>query len=83
MPEGMICIPKTSSREELARIYTAADVFVNPTYEDTFPTVNLEAEACGTMVIPHNIGGCGETLLMEESILIPPGEVIEYVQKAI
>lgn len=39
----IICIPRTNSPQELAAIYTAADVFANPTYEDNYPTVNLEA----------------------------------------
>lgn len=58
----IICIPKTSHATELAMLYTVADVFVNPTYEDNYPTVNLEAIACGTMVITYAIGGCAETL---------------------
>lgn len=68
MPVGMICIPRTGSRKELAEIYTAADVFVNPTYEDTFPTVNLEAEACGTRVITYDTGGCRETITRSDSM---------------
>lgn len=36
--------------------------FFNPTIEDNFPTVNLEAEACGTPVVTYNIGGCRETI---------------------
>ena len=39
-----------------------ADYFVNPTYEDNYPTVNLEAYACGTKVITDNTGGAAETL---------------------
>ena len=39
-----------------------ADVFVNPTREDNYPTVNLEAQACGTFVITYDTGGCKETL---------------------
>ena len=58
----IICIPRTNSTQELAEIYTAADVFVNPTYEDNYPTVNLEAQACGTPVITYDSGGSKETL---------------------
>lgn len=58
----LICIPRTGSAQELAAIYTAADVYVNPTKEDNFPTVNLEAQACGTRVITYDTGGCRETL---------------------
>lgn len=58
----LVCIPRTNDQQELAAIYTAADVFANPTYEDTFPTVNLEALACGTRVVTYDTGGCRETL---------------------
>lgn len=81
MPEGMICIPKTGSRKELAEIYTVADIFVNPTYEDTFPTVNLEAESCGTGVITYNTGGCSETITRDDSMVIPVGCIPELLER--
>lgn len=62
MPSGIVGLTRTDSREELAGIYSAADVFFNPTVEDNFPTVNLEAEACGTPVVTYNTGGCAETV---------------------
>ena len=55
---------------QLAAIYTAADVFFNPTVEDNFPTVNLEAEACGTPVVTYDAGGCAETVRIERSMLV-------------
>ena len=67
LPESIIGLARTSSPQKLAEIYTAADIFFNPTLEDNFPTVNLEAEACGTPVITYDTGGCRETLQMESS----------------
>ncbi len=58
----LICIQRTDSAYELAEIYTAADYFVNPSREDNYPTVNLEAQACGTYVVTYDTGGCRETL---------------------
>lgn len=58
-------MPKTTDVYHLAEIYSAADCFINPTYEDNYPTVNLEAKACGTYVITYNTGGCMETLNVE------------------
>lgn len=58
----MICIPRTNSQKELAEYYTAADVYVNPTQNDTFPTTNIEAIACGTPVVTYNAGGSPEIL---------------------
>ena len=67
----IICIEHTSDAVELAMIYTAADVFINPTYEDNYPTVNLEAEACKTPVITYDTGGCSETIHLSGSHVIP------------
>lgn len=57
LPKNMVGILRTHNVKELAQLYSAADVFVNPTYEDNFPTTNLEALACGTPVITYNTGG--------------------------
>ena len=66
----VICIEHTESPAELAEIYTAADAFINPTYEDNYPTVNLEAESCGTPVITYDTGGCAETVHRPDSRVI-------------
>lgn len=61
VPDNIIKISRTNSAVELAEIYTAADVFLNLTYEDNYPTVNLEAQACGTPVITYDTGGSVES----------------------
>ena len=58
----IMCITRTDSIEELACIYSTADIFVNPTLEDNFPTTNIEALACGTPVITFNSGGSIESI---------------------
>ena len=70
IPEGVIGIGRTDSREQLAAIYTAADLFFNPTAEDNYPTVNLEAEACGTPVVTYDTGGCAETVSRHDSFAV-------------
>ena len=75
LPKNIKGIQRTNSPQELAAIYTAADVFVNPTYEDNYPTVNLEAQACGTKVITYDTGGCKETLHIKESALVQTGAI--------
>lgn len=67
LPNNIIGIKRTNSAKELAEIYTAADVFFNPTLEDNYPTVNLEAQACGTYVITFDSGGAKETIISKES----------------
>lgn len=60
LPPEILSIHATHSREELASIYSAADLFLNPTREDTFPTVNIEALACGLPVVTFRTGGSPE-----------------------
>lgn len=63
--EKVICIPRTNNQQELAELYSVADVFFNPTRQDTFPTVNLEALACGTPVVSY--GACGSAEAFDET----------------
>ena len=60
--DRILTVPRTQNRQELAAIYTASDVFVNPTREENYPTVNMEAIACGTPVITFKTGGSPEML---------------------
>lgn len=62
LPENIISIHKTQNQTELAEIYSAADIFINPTREENYPTVNMEAIACGTPVITFRTGGSPEIL---------------------
>ena len=81
LPKNIKGIERTNSAKELAAIYTAADVFVNPTYEDNYPTVNLEAQACGTRVITYDTGGCRETLYARDANVVCIGNVNEIFEK--
>lgn len=62
LPLNILCIKKTNNQSELAKIYTAADVFVNPTREETLGLVNIEALACGTPVVTFYTGGSPECI---------------------
>lgn len=77
LPDNILYIPRTESQTELAEIYTAADIFINPTYEDNFPTVNLEALACGTPVVTYNTGGSPEALNEKCGAAVRRGDVNE------
>ena len=63
-------IKRTQNQEELAALYTAADVFVNPTREEVLGMTNIEALACGTPVVSFNTGGCSETYDDETGIAV-------------
>lgn len=73
LPKEIIAIGRTESQEELADFYSAADVFVNPTYNDSFPTVNIESLSCGTPVITYRTGGSPEAVSDATGIVIEQG----------
>lgn len=81
LPKNIIGIGRTHDIEELAAIYTAADVFVNPTYEDNFPTVNLEAMACGIPVITYKTGGSPEAIDDRCGIVVEKGDYLNLIHK--
>ena len=62
LPSNIISIHRTQNQKELAELYSAADVLVNPTREDNYPTVNMEAIACGTPVVTFQSGGSCEMI---------------------
>lgn len=70
IPPNVISIHQTQDQKQLAEIYTAADVFINPTREENYPTVNMEAIACGTPVITFNTGGSPEMLTPETGTVV-------------
>lgn len=85
LPKNIIAVTRTSNQQELVEYYNMADVFVNPTYSDNFPTTNLEALACGTPVITYRTGGSSEAITDVENakmvkdgvVCYPTGMVVE------
>lgn len=75
LPTRVIGIPFVIDRTRLAECYSMADVFVNTTKVDTFPTVNLEALASGTPVVTYDSGGAGETIDSETGYVVSYGDV--------
>jgi len=80
LPKNMIGAARTSHVEELAEIYSMADVFVNTTLEDNFPTTNLEALACGTPVITFDTGGSSESLDIHCGQVVPKKDINALVE---
>jgi len=77
LPSNIIGIERTENIEELAKLYSMADVYVNPTYSDNFPTTNIEALACGTPVITYNTGGSPEAVDKNTGMVIEKGNIKE------
>ena len=78
LPPNMIGIERTGSPEELNELYNSADVFVNLTYCDNYPTTNLEARACGKPIITYDTGGSPESA-GKDAIVVPKGDLDRVV----
>ncbi|MEG2993402.1 MAG: glycosyltransferase [Bacilli bacterium] len=77
--ERITFVNRSNNYDILVEWYNNADVLVNPTYEDNFPTVNLEAMACGTPVISYNTGGSPESINHETGIVVEKGNINELI----
>ena len=75
LSERTVCIPRTADQTELAEIYSAADVFVNPSREDNYPTVNMEALSCGTPAAVFDTGGSPESVLDGCGAVVPKNDI--------
>lgn len=75
LPEGIIGIKRTNDARELAEIYTAADVFVNPSREETMGLTTVEALACGTPAVVYNATAVPETVTKDCGIVIEPDDI--------
>ena len=75
LPSNIIGIKRTENQKELAQIYLAVDIFVNPTLEDNFPTTNLESLACGTPVITFESGGSPECIDENSGLVVEKGNL--------
>lgn len=88
LPKNIIGIERTENIKELAQLYSSAEVFINPTWEDNFPTTNIEALACGTPIITYNTGGSIEAVDNKTGFIVEKGDIeglkkcyLEIIQK--
>lgn len=81
LPESILGVERTNSIQDLVKIYNAADLMVNLSYCENYPTNNLEAIACGTKVLSYDTGGSAETI-HGNGVVVPRGD-INAIAKAI
>ena len=75
LPQNIIPLQRTENMQQLAALYSTADVFVNPTWVDNFPTTNIEALACGTPIVTYRTGGSPEAVSKETGAVVERGNV--------
>jgi len=73
------CIERTENRDELVNLYSSSHLLINPTLEDNFPTVNIEALACGIPIVTYKTGGSPEVVNKKTGVVIEKGNYQEMV----
>ena len=81
LPENILCLPRTNSMEQLAQIYTAADLYVTPSVEETFGMTVGEARCCGTNALVYKGTACEEVVNIYGGIAVERG--VENLYQAI
>ena len=82
LPAGVRTVERTSDIAGLAALYASATVFLNPTWQDNYPTVNLEAIACGTPVVTYRTGGSPEAIAEGTGCVVRQGGTMEMLEAA-
>lgn len=77
---NMIGIERTENKEELAEIYSRADIFLNPSKEESFSLVTIEAMACGTPVIVLDSSAVKELVKEETGEVLHEPEINDYIK---
>lgn len=80
IPDNIIFVPRTQDKREMADYYGMSDLYVNCTYCDTYPTVNLEALSCGTPIATYDVGGSTEIARNSNGKCCPRGNVNEMLK---
>lgn len=83
LPSQIIGIERIDCQKQLVELYSTADVFINPTNDDTYPTTNLESIACGTPVVTYNTGGSVESINQMTGIVVAKNNIDELMRAII
>jgi len=81
LPENILGLPRTATVTELVQWYTTADLFLNPSTEETFGMTTLEALYCGTTPIVYEGTACEEIVREFGGIAVPRGA--EHIHRAV
>jgi|SRR5690554_1414798 len=80
LPSNVVGIERTENPRDLAALYATSNVFFNPTWEDNFPTTNLEALACGIPIITYKTGGSVEVITPDTGFSVDKGDLSEVLK---
>lgn len=80
LPHNMIGIQRTENVRELVMFYSAASIFINPSLEESFSLVTVEAIACGTPVVVLDTSAVKELVCEQNGIVLSRHNAEDYLQ---
>ncbi len=80
LPPEVLAVSRTNNATELAEIYTTADIFLNPSSQETMGLVTVEAMACGTPVVTSNRTAVPEVVTPDSGIVLSDLELNTIVE---
>jgi glycosyltransferase involved in cell wall biosynthesis len=81
LPKKIKGLARTNSIHDLVAMYSMADIFVNPSKEETFGLTTLEATSCGKTAIVYEGTACEEVIRKTGGVAVPQN--VQALYKAI
>ncbi len=80
LPKSIHAVGHISSSQDLARLYSSADLFINPSRSESFGMTTLEAMACGTPVIVNNCTALPECVTHSTGIVADTSDISKLIK---
>lgn len=81
VPRNLLAVGEVNTPQKLAEYYSMADVFVNPSIQETFGKVTAEALACGTPVVGSNTTATPELIPAQCGFTFSPQDMDDLLKK--
>ena len=81
LPNNIIGIEQTNDIYDLIKIYSISNVFINPSLEETFSLVTVEAMACGVPVVVSKTSATKELVVSGVGTVVDKEDAKDYFEK--
>jgi putative colanic acid biosynthesis glycosyltransferase len=81
LPDNIIGIKRTENPKELAEFYSAADIFINLSVEETFGLTTAEALSCGTPALVYDTTACPELVNGDTGFVVKKQDISGVLKK--
>ena len=79
LPKGVIGITRTENIEELVSLYSRAHIFINPSLEESFSLVTVEALSCGCPCIVLDTSAVAELVNDDNGVVLHSHKPEDYL----